>query len=188
MSHQRYGDLALTEEIVKDREHFLVCFVILLKTWHSDNLLQFFFLVVAKVEKQVVTMISNHRRQESVHLLVSDLHLFVRHCIAEDAFPDVVIVLKQMSHQRAFITALIAVLVLNQRNEISRLQSYRHVALVCIPLTLVFGNPNVPVSLVVVEENLLKNKNQVVQVCYRLLILEFRLTFTVLHLWVLGFI
>jgi hypothetical protein len=39
MSHQRYGDLALTEEIVKDREHFLVCFVILLKTWHSDNLL-----------------------------------------------------------------------------------------------------------------------------------------------------
>jgi hypothetical protein len=68
------------------------------------------------------------------------------------------------------------------------MQGHRHVTLVVVPVALVFSDPDVAVGLVLVEQDLLKDKCQVIQVCNRLLVLELSFSISLLQSSVLGFI
>lgn len=66
-------------------------------------------------------MVSDHRRQKPVHLLVGDFHLLMCHRVPKDALPDIVVVLEQMPDQGGLITALVAVFVLDEGHKVSSL-------------------------------------------------------------------
>lgn len=86
-------NLTLAEEVKVNREHLLLFDVVVFKARHGKNILQFCFLVVADIEQQVIVVVRNHRSQKPSKLLVSNFHFFRRHCVSEDALPDVVIIL-----------------------------------------------------------------------------------------------
>jgi len=172
VGHQRDRDLRLSEKVVKDREHLLFCLVVLFEAWHCNYFLQLLLLVVAEVEQQVIAVVCNDRSQEPVHLFVGDFHFFFGHGVPEDTLPDVVVVLEQVSYKRQFVASLVPFLVLDQRDEVSRVQSDWHVALARIPVALILRNANIPLSLVLLEQNLLEDKRQIVQRVDRFIIRE----------------
>jgi hypothetical protein len=93
VSFQCKLNLTLTKEVKVNREHLLFGFIVFFEARQRKNMLQFCFLVVADIEQQIVVMVRYHRSQKSAKLQISNFHLFTRHCVSEDALPDIVVIL-----------------------------------------------------------------------------------------------
>ena len=164
MSSQGYRDLADPEEVVEDREHFLIWVVIFFKAWQVDDFFKLIWVVVAEMEQQVISMISNNRRKKPMNLFIRDRNTLGRNRISKNALPDVVIVLIEMPDNAAFVAALVAILVLEQSYEVRDVDSYWAECFSLVPLALVFRNPDVTCIIVLQCQNLLEDVHQIIKV------------------------
>jgi len=110
--------LRFTIEVKVNRKDFLVRIVVFFKARQRRDFGEFFNLVVAEVKCQVVVVVAECRRKEAPNLVVRNLASSVDHSVSDDGLPDVVVLQIQVLHEDAFVTSLIAVIVLKQSNEV----------------------------------------------------------------------
>lgn len=105
-------------------------------------------MVVAEVEQQIIAVVRDNWCQEPVYLVVSDVHAFSSHRVSENAFTNVVVVLVQVPNHCTLVTALVAVLILEQGHEVSYVQRHWTEVFALVPLALVLSDTDVALTVV----------------------------------------
>ena len=110
--------VGFSKEVEEDWKHLFLEDKVFLEAWHLNYLFKLLNLLVTIVTKEVVVVVTNDGREKPAHLFVIDLKKTLVHCITDDRLPDVVVDLIKMLNKRAFIKALIAIIVLDQGEKI----------------------------------------------------------------------
>lgn len=164
MRSQRYRQVRLTKKVEENRKHLLFSIVVLLEARQVEDLVELLQVVVREVGKEVVVVIADGGGQETVHLVVSNFDFSLNHGVPYDRLPDIIIVLVEMLDENGLVTALIAVIILEDSDEIARHELDGQVGILRLPLALIFSDRDVTAEIVVLLEHTLKEVNQVIQI------------------------
>jgi hypothetical protein len=111
------------------------------------------------VVQQVVVVVTDDRSQDARQLPRRDWQVLLGELASDDGLPNVILKLINVSHKTTLITALVTIVILDEGNKVSGLERDWQVRFRCIPLPLIFRNPDIAFDSILLAQQVFEDEH-----------------------------
>lgn len=164
MACERDVYLSLASEVEENRKNLFARVVDLVEVSHLKDLFELAGVAVAEVVQQAVALVGDDRRCHTAQKVVFDRQSAVQNGVADERLPDVVAERKHVFDEDCFVTALVALAVVEDSDVVLGHKTDWHLGMVRVPVAVLLRYSDVAAHVVAIMQNLLVDESQVVQV------------------------